>query len=83
MSSGFNIKLHNSLTTIILTAGVPRRFFILNATLAAAIILGMKSWYGIPIFFITHFSAVLMTKKDPQFFEILIRHVKQKNYYEV
>ncbi|MBK2126112.1 VirB3 family type IV secretion system protein [Fangia hongkongensis] len=81
--AGFVIKIHNSLTTPMLTAGVPRQFFILNATLCAAIVLGMQSWYGIPIFIILHTAAVLMTKKDPQFFQVMVRHVKQKNYYGV
>ncbi|MFZ9035025.1 MAG: VirB3 family type IV secretion system protein [Francisellaceae bacterium] len=80
---GFAIKIHNSLTTPMLTAGVPRQFFILNATLCAAIVLGMQSWYGIPIFIILHTIAVMMTKKDPQFFQTMVRHVKQKNYYDV
>ncbi|MDA0912011.1 MAG: VirB3 family type IV secretion system protein [Proteobacteria bacterium] len=81
--SGFVIKIHNSLTTPLLTAGVPRQFFILNGTLGAAIVLGMQSWYGIPIFIIMHTVAVLMTKKDPQFFQVMVRHVKQRNYYGV
>lgn len=80
---GFAIKIHSSLTTQMLTAGVSRQFFIINATLAAAIVLGMQSWYGIPIFFVLHTVAVMMTKKDPQFFQVMIRHVKQKNYYDV
>ena len=80
---GFAIKIHNSLTAVLLTAGVPRQFFILNGTLSAAIGLGMQSWYAIPIFFGLHISAVLMTKKDPQFFQVMLRHVKQKSYYGV
>jgi type IV secretory pathway TrbD component len=80
---GFVIKIHNSLTTPLLTAGVPRQFFILNGTLGAAIVLGMQSWYGIPIFIIMHTVVVLMTKKDPQFFQVMVRHVKQRNYYGV
>ena len=80
-SSGFSIKIHNSLTGVLLIAGVPRQFFILNCTIAAAIVLGMHSWYGIPIFIISHTVAVLMTKKDPQFFQVILRHIKQKNYY--
>ncbi|WP_116963293.1 VirB3 family type IV secretion system protein [Fastidiosibacter lacustris] len=80
---GFVIRIHNSLTTPLLTAGVPRQFFILNGTLGAAIVLGMQSWYGIPIFIVLHTVAVLMTKKDPQFFQVMVRHIKQKNYYGV
>ena len=80
---GFSIRVHNSLTSQLFTAGVPRQFFILNATLAAAIILGMHSWYGMPIFIIVHVIALLMTKKDPQFFQVMVRHIKKKSYYDV
>ena len=80
---GFLIKIHKSLVTPLLTAGVPRKFFILNGTICSAIVLGMQSWYGIPIFFFLHVSAVIMTKKDQQFFQVLIRHIRQKHYYDV
>jgi type IV secretion system protein TrbD len=80
---GFLIKIHNSLTAPILSAGVPRQFMILNGTLVAAITFGMQSLYGIPISIVLHFGMALMTKKDPDFFQIVLRHIKQKSYYDV
>ena len=80
---GFLVKIHNSLTTPILSAGVPRQFMILNGTLIAAITFGMQSLYGIPICIILHFGMALMTKKDPDFFQVVLRHMKQKSYYDV
>ena len=80
---GFVVKIHNSLTQPMLTAGVPRQFFIMNSTAAAAITFGMQSLYGIPICGFLHMAAVMMTKKDPYFFNVMIRHVRQKGYYAV
>lgn len=64
-------------------AGVPRQFFMLNGTLGAAIVLGMQFFYAIPVFVIIHFIAVMMAKRDPYFFQVLLRHMRQKNYYDV
>jgi type IV secretory pathway TrbD component len=80
---GFLVKIHNSLTTPILSAGVPRQFMILNGTLVAAITFGMQSLYGIPIGIILHVAMAMMTKKDPNFFQAMLRHIKQKSHYDV
>lgn len=80
---GYLVKIHNSLTTPILSAGVPRQFMILNGTLVAAITFGMQSIYGIPVGVILHVGMALMTKRDPDFFKAVLRHIKQKNYYDV
>lgn len=80
---GFAVKIHNALTAPMLTAGVPRQFFILNMTFLAAITLGMQSLYAIPVCLILHVAAVMMAKKDPHFFQVMVRHVRQKNYYGI
>ena len=80
---GFVVTIHNSLTQPMLTAGVPRQFFIINATAMAAITFGMQSLYGIPICGVLHVVAVMMTKKDPYFFTVMVRHIKKKGYYTV
>ena len=80
---GYQVTIHNALTTPLLMAGVPRRFAILNGTAAAAITFGLHSWYAIPICAILHVVAAFLTKKDPYFFSIMTRHIKQKNYYQV
>ena len=79
--AGYQIPIHHSLTQPILLAGVPRRFAVLNGTIAAAIVLGLHSLWGIPICLILHMVAVVLTKRDPYFFEIMRRHIKQKSYY--
>lgn len=79
--AGYQIPIHQSLTQPILLAGVPRKFAVLNGTIAAALVLGLHSLWGIPVCLVIHIAAVIMTKKDPYFFEIMRRHIKQKSYY--
>jgi|WetSurMetagenome_2_1015567.scaffolds.fasta_scaffold271578_2 type IV secretion system protein TrbD len=80
---GYRIKLHNALITPILLAGAPRQFAIINATLGAAIVLGLHAIYLLPLFIVLHIVAVFLAKKDPYFFEIFLRHIKQKKFYNI
>ena len=83
-SSGFEIPLHRSLTEQIMMAGVPRNIAIVNGTLAAAMGLGLRLWLvGFLIWAVGHSIAAFAARKDPQFMEVLIRHLKSKNYMEV
>jgi type IV secretion system protein VirB3 len=80
---GFRIKLHNSLTTPIMMGGVPRQFAILNWTLCGALVLGLRAVYLLPLFVLLHMGAVFLAKKDPYFFEVGLRHLRQKKFYRV
>ena len=80
---GFRISIHQSLTVPILMAGVPRTFAIVNGTICAAFTLGLHTWESIPICALAHVVASIFVKKDPHFFECMLRHIKQKSYYEV
>ena len=81
--AGFNITIHNSLTTPILLGGVPRRLAILNGTACAAITFGLHSLLAIPVCVVIHGVAMLLAKKDPYFFQIIMRHIRKKPYYRV
>jgi type IV secretion system protein VirB3 len=83
MTPGYQIAVHNSLTTPILLAGAPRTFTILNGTCGAAITLGLHSWYALPIFFLAQGLMIYFTKQDPYFLQTTLRHIKQKDYYGV
>jgi len=80
---GYHITIHQSLNQQMLLVGVPRNFAMLNGTIAAAIVLGMHSLWGIPICLLLHVVAMLLTKRDPYFFEVMRRHIKQKSYYGI
>jgi type IV secretion system protein VirB3 len=80
---GFEVALHRSLTEPILLAGAPRAIAIVNGTLAAAIGLGLQMWIpGLVIFVVGHSLAVFIAKRDPQFADVLMRHLRQKTRLE-
>ncbi len=81
--AGYRISLHNSLTTPIMLSGVPRKFAILNWTICAALVLGLRAVYLLPLFLMLHIGAVFFAKKDPNFFEVILRLLKQKRVYRV
>lgn len=78
-----SVKIFQALTMPILLAGVPRQLAILNGTLCAALVFALQSFYIIPISLILHLVAVGLTKKDPDFFTVMLRHLRQKPYYDV
>ena len=63
--------------------GAPRQFAILNWTVCAALVLGLHAIYLFPLFIVFHGAAVFFAKKDPYFFEVILRHLQQKNFYGV
>lgn len=79
---GFDVPLHRSLTEPILLAGAPRSIAILNGTIAAAIGLGLQMWLaGLVIWLAGHALAVFAAKHDPDFAEVLMRHLRQKERF--
>ena len=74
---GFEVPLHRSLTEPILMGGAPRSIAILNGTLAAALGLGLRLWLvGLGLWAIGHFAAVWAAKRDPQFVDVVRRHLR-------
>lgn len=66
-----------------MVAGVPRKIFFLNFTLAAAMVMAFKSFYVVPLIVILHVLFVVASKHDTKFIEVGIRHLKHKDYYDV
>ena len=82
--NGYIIPLHQSLTQAIMLGGAPRNVAIFIGTLSAAIGLGLQLWIaGLIIWLLGHGIAVLAAKKDPQFMDVLMRHIKHKPYLGV
>jgi type IV secretory pathway TrbD component len=80
---GFEVALHRSLTEPILMAGAPRAIAIANGTLAAAVGLGLQMWLsGIAILLIGHTLAAFAAKRDPQFADVVLRHLRQRGQFE-
>jgi len=81
LPNGYIVPLHRALTEPILLGGAPRMAAIVNGTIAAALGLGMQMWVvGIVYWVVTHALCVWAAKRDPNFVEVLIRHVRHKGY---
>ena len=73
---GFTAPVHRALTETILLGGAPRSVAILNGTLAAALGLGLRLWLvGLGLWAVGHFAAVWAAKRDPQFVDVVRRHL--------
>ncbi|WP_024520610.1 VirB3 family type IV secretion system protein [Bradyrhizobium sp. Tv2a-2] len=73
----FTVSVHRSLTEPILMGGAPRSIAIVNATLAAALGIGLRLWIaGLLLWFVGHMVAVWATKRDPDFAEVVRRHLR-------
>jgi type IV secretory pathway TrbD component len=82
MIEGFDIPLHRSLTEPILLAGAPRAIAIVNGTVAAALGLGLRLWIaGLLLWVMGHSLAVFAAKRDPDFADVLRRHLRQRSYF--
>jgi type IV secretion system protein VirB3 len=74
---GFAVPVHRALTEPILLGGAPRSVAILNGTLAAALGLGLRLWLaGILLAIAGQAAAVWAAKRDPQFVEVVRRHLR-------
>ena len=74
---GFYAPVRRSLTEPILLGGAPRALAIINGTLAAALGLGLRLWLaGLLVWLVGHLAAVLAAKRDPNFVDIVRRHLR-------
>lgn len=80
---GFEVPLHRSLTEPILLAGAPRGIAIVNGTVAAALGLGLQLWTaGLVLWALGHSLAVFAARRDPNFAEVLARHLRQGSWLQ-
>jgi type IV secretion system protein VirB3 len=80
---GFEAPVYRSLTEPVLLGGAPRGLAIVNATLAAALGLGLQMWIaGLVLWLAGHSLAVIATKRDPDFAAVLARHLRQRGQLE-
>ena len=74
---GFVTPVHRALTEPILMGGAPRSIAIVNGTLAAALGIGLRLWIaGLLLWFFGHMAAVWAAKRDPDFVEVVRRHLR-------
>ena len=81
MIEGFEVPLYRSLTEPVLLAGAPRAVAVVNGTIAAALGLGLRLWLaGLILWIVGHSIAVFAAKRDPDFVDVLLRHLRQRSY---
>jgi type IV secretion system protein TrbD len=81
---GFVVPVHRALTEHIMLGGAPRSIAILNGTLAAALGLGLRLWIaGLVLWAIGHLAAVWAAKRDPQFVDVVRRHLRIPGHLNV
>ena len=82
--AGFSVPVHRALTEPILLGGAPRAVAILNGTLAAALGLGLRLWLaGLVLGILGQAVAVWAAKRDPQFVDVVRRHLRIAGYLGV
>ena len=81
---GYAVPVHRALTEHILLGGAPRGLAILNGTLAAALGLGLRLWLvGLGLWAVGHFAAVWAAKRDPQFVDVVRKHLRIPGHLSV
>ena len=84
LPDGYVVPVHRALTEHILLGGAPRGLAIANATLAAAIGLGLRLWVaGVVIFALGHMVSVWAARRDPQFVDVARRHLRFPSHLRV
>ena len=74
---GFVAPVPRALTEPILMGGAPRSIAIVNGTLAAALGIGLRLWVaGLLFWLVGHMVAVWAAKHDPDFVEVVRRHLR-------
>ena len=82
--AGYFAPVHRALTEHILLGGAPRSLAILNGTLAAALGLGLRLWLvGLGLWAVGHFAAVWAAKRDPQFVDVVRKHLRIPGHLSV
>ena len=81
---GFAVPVHRALTEPILLGGAPRAVAILNGTLAAALGLGLRLWLaGLVLGVIGQTAAIWAARRDPQFVDVVRRHLRISSFLSV
>jgi len=76
---GFEVPLHRALTEPILLGGAPRSIALLTGTVAAALGLGLQQFLpGLLLWIAGHSLSVFAARRDPDFVQVLLRHLRQK-----
>lgn len=76
-----NVPIYQALSRRILIGYVPRKIAILFWTVSAALILGLHSFYLTPLLAVVFAALILIYRHDSFFLEIIVRNIRQPDYY--
>ena len=81
LPDGYVQPVRQALIMPVLVAGVPRAFAILNGTAMTALGLGAHQiLVAVPLGLALHATAVVLTKRDPLWLDVLLRHLRQPKH---
>ena len=76
---GYVVPLHRALTEKILLGGAPRNYVITVCTIAAIFGLGLRLFLpGLVIWVVGMGLGIYAARRDPQFMDVLLRHIKHQ-----
>lgn len=74
---------YRSLTQPVLWGGVPRSLFLGNVCLGLSLASLLNNFLLLAMFVPMHFLMRWLTKRDPQWHEVIGNHLKRSGYYDV
>jgi type IV secretion system protein VirB3 len=75
---GLEAPLHRSLTQPLMLVGLPRNLALLLWTTTSAFALGLHQLWVVPLAALLHGVFAALTRRDPFFFDVLVRAVGQR-----
>lgn len=75
------IPFYQAVTQRNMVAGIPRNVAVLMGTFAAAMFFGLQSLFILPVLAVLWTALHLLYKQDDYFLEILIQHIKERDYF--
>lgn len=75
--------LHQALIKPVVLLGAPRGLTIINIVFSLCMFMSFKAWWVIVFTVVTQSIGVCMVKNDPDFMEVLLRHLKHQDFYDV
>lgn len=80
---GFYVDIHKSLVDPILIGGIDRNLCLGLWSIGVSIGIMLKMYWFFIIVIAVHIFIRNMTKKDSDYFQIVISHIQNKDYYDV
>ena len=77
---GYFAPVHRSLTEPMLVAGVPANIAIILATAIGILVLAWHFYALVPVIAVAYFAAVLVCRRDPHAFDIVIQTRGPRRY---